>query len=120
MAGSGGRLGGAGPGAGEAVGLGAGLDDGGVEGEAVDDRGAEAGVGEGLGPAKLSLDAMATLAVSSRSVRTWNSSSAPAVEFHVAEAANLFFQLVSARYERASLIVTSNKPFAGARSSATK
>jgi DNA replication protein DnaC len=25
--------------------------------------------------------------------------------------ANLFFQLVSARYERASLIVTSNKPF---------
>jgi DNA replication protein DnaC len=27
-----------------------------------------------------------------------------------AEAANLFFQLVSARYERASLIVTSNKP----------
>ena len=28
-----------------------------------------------------------------------------------AEAANLFFQLVSARYERASLIITSNKPF---------
>jgi DNA replication protein DnaC len=28
-----------------------------------------------------------------------------------AEAANLFFQLVSARYERGSLIVTSNKPF---------
>src|SRR5438477_6414914 len=28
-----------------------------------------------------------------------------------AEAANLFFQLVSARYERASLIVISNKPF---------
>jgi DNA replication protein DnaC len=28
-----------------------------------------------------------------------------------AEAANLFFQLVSARYERASVIVTSNKPF---------
>ena len=27
------------------------------------------------------------------------------------EAASLFFQLVSARYERASLIVTSNKPF---------
>ncbi len=27
------------------------------------------------------------------------------------EAANLFFQLVSARYERASVIVTSNKPF---------
>ena len=29
------------------------------------------------------------------------------------DAANLFFQLVSARYERASLIVTSNKPFSG-------
>lgn len=29
-----------------------------------------------------------------------------------AEAANLFFQLVAARYERASMIVTSNKPFA--------
>jgi len=28
-----------------------------------------------------------------------------------AEAANLFFQLVSSRYERASLVVTSNKPF---------
>jgi DNA replication protein DnaC len=28
-----------------------------------------------------------------------------------AEATNLFFQLVSSRYERASLIVTSNKPF---------
>lgn len=27
------------------------------------------------------------------------------------EAANLFFQLVNSRYERASLIVTSNKPF---------
>jgi DNA replication protein DnaC len=27
------------------------------------------------------------------------------------EAANLFFQLIAARYERASLIVTSNKPF---------
>jgi len=27
-----------------------------------------------------------------------------------AEAANLFFQLVSSRYERASVIVTSNKP----------
>ena len=36
------------------------------------------------------------------------------------EAANLFFQLVSSRYERASLIVTSNKPSAaGARYSAT-
>jgi hypothetical protein len=27
------------------------------------------------------------------------------------EAANLFFQLVSTRYQRASLIITSNKPF---------
>ena len=37
-----------------------------------------------------------------------------------AEAANLFFQLVSSRYERASVIVTSNKPFGRwARSSAT-
>jgi DNA replication protein DnaC len=37
-----------------------------------------------------------------------------------AEAANLFFQLVSSRYERASLIVTSNKPFGRwAKSSAT-
>ncbi len=35
------------------------------------------------------------------------------------EAANLFFQLVSSRYERASLIVTSNKPFDGAKCSAT-
>src|SRR4051812_28904128 len=36
------------------------------------------------------------------------------------EAANLFFQLVSSRYERASLIVTSNKVFGRwARSSAT-
>ena len=44
-----GLLGGAGPG--EAVGVGAGLDDVAAEGEAVDDGGAEAGVGEGLGPA---------------------------------------------------------------------
>ena len=28
-----------------------------------------------------------------------------------ADAANLFFQLISSRYERASIIVTSNKPF---------
>ncbi|MFE7216666.1 ATP-binding protein [Streptomyces sp. NPDC057611] len=36
------------------------------------------------------------------------------------EAANLFFQLTSGRYKRASVIVTSNKPqIAGARSSAT-
>ena len=42
-------LGGAGDG--EAVGVGASLDDVAAEGEAVDDGGAEAGVGEGLGPA---------------------------------------------------------------------
>lgn len=36
------------------------------------------------------------------------------------QAANLMFHLVSSRYERASLIMTSNKPFSGwARSSAT-
>lgn len=35
----------------EAVGLGAGFDDRSVEGEAVDDRRAEAGVGEGVDPA---------------------------------------------------------------------
>jgi DNA replication protein DnaC len=29
------------------------------------------------------------------------------------EAANLMFALVSSRYERASMIVTSNKPFSG-------
>jgi hypothetical protein len=40
-----------GAGAGQAVGVGAGLDDVAAEGEAVDDGGAEAGVGEGLGPA---------------------------------------------------------------------
>ena len=36
---------------GEAVGVGAGFEDGAAEGEAVDDGGAQAGVGEGLGPA---------------------------------------------------------------------
>ena len=36
---------------GEAVAGGASLDDGGVVGEPVDDRGAQAGVGEGFGPA---------------------------------------------------------------------
>ena len=35
------------------------------------------------------------------------------------DAANLFFQLVSSRYEHASLILTSNLPFAGAACSAT-
>jgi hypothetical protein len=37
------------------------------------------------------------------------------------QAANLMLSLVSSRYERASLIVTSNKPFSGwGRSSATR
>jgi DNA replication protein DnaC len=36
------------------------------------------------------------------------------------EAANLMFSLVSARYERASMIVTSNKPFSAWGSSATR
>jgi hypothetical protein len=38
-------------GLGEAVGVGAGFNDGAVEGEPVDDRGAEPRVSEGLGPA---------------------------------------------------------------------
>jgi hypothetical protein len=41
-------------------------------------------------------------------VCSWTPGPLPDLE---AEAANLFFQLVSSRYERASLIVTSNKPF---------
>jgi hypothetical protein len=65
-------------GVGEAVGVAAGLDDVGAEGESVDDRGAESGVGERFGPAeKDSLEAIATLLFSSRSVSTWKSSSAP-------------------------------------------
>ena len=39
-----------GPGVGEPVGVGAGFDDGAVVGEPVHDRGAQAGVGEGVGP----------------------------------------------------------------------
>jgi hypothetical protein len=59
-------------------GLGAGLDDGRVEGEPVDDRGAEPRVGEGTGALlNAELLAMAMLERSSRSVSTWNSSSAP-------------------------------------------
>jgi hypothetical protein len=62
----------------ETVGVGAGFDDVAAECETVNDRGAEAGVGEGLvQPSGASLDAIATDAFSSRSVRTWNSSSAP-------------------------------------------
>jgi hypothetical protein len=37
-------------GMGEPVGLGSGLDDGAVVGEPVDDRSAQAGIGDGLGP----------------------------------------------------------------------
>lgn len=60
--------------------------DGGIKGETVDDGGAEPGVGEGLGSAsKLSLEAMATLAVSSLSVRTWKSRSAPRLSSSASE-----------------------------------
>ena len=48
------------------------------------------------------------LAVATVTSVLWRRSSS---EARRAEAANLFFQLVSARYERASVIVTSNKPF---------
>ena len=46
----------------------------------------------------------------SAATRCW-SSTRSATSPSKPEAANLFFQLVSSRYERASLIVTSNKPF---------
>jgi hypothetical protein len=58
----------------ESVGLGAGLDDRTVEGEPVDDGGAERGsVKVFVQPLKDSFEAMATLLFSSRSVSTWNS-----------------------------------------------
>src|SRR5208283_1988798 len=84
---SGGWLAGAGPGAGETVRLAAGLDDGGVEGEPVDDRGAEAGVGEGPGPAAERLvggDGHACLLLPFRQYLE-EQLGAAAVEFHVAE-----------------------------------
>jgi hypothetical protein len=60
------------------VGVGAGLDDVAAEGEAVNDGSAEAGSVKVLvQPEKDSLEAMATLFFSSRSVRTWKRSSAP-------------------------------------------
>jgi hypothetical protein len=63
---------------GEAVGVGAGLDDVAAEGDPVDDRGAESRIGKVLDqPENDSLEAIATDAFSSRSVRTWKSSSAP-------------------------------------------
>jgi len=57
----------------------AGFDDLAVEGEAVDDNGAEPGVGERFRPAiwNASLEAIATADCSSLSVKTWNGSSAP-------------------------------------------
>jgi hypothetical protein len=57
---------------GQAVRVGAGLGDVAVEGDAVDDRGAEPWIGEGLGPAieNDSLEAIATDVFSSRSVNT--------------------------------------------------
>lgn len=63
---------------GEAVGVGAGLDDGGAEG----DRSTIAAQSRGsvkvlVQEENASLEAMATLLRSSRSVRTWKSSSAP-------------------------------------------
>jgi hypothetical protein len=62
------------------VGLGPGLEDVGVEGDAVDDGGDEAGAVM-TWPHSLNdkFDATATEAFSSRSVRTWNSNSAPRV-----------------------------------------
>jgi hypothetical protein len=51
LGGAGAGGGGEGSGSGEAVGVGAGLDDVADEGESVDDGGAGARVGEGLGPA---------------------------------------------------------------------
>ena len=67
-----------GAGVGESVAAGAGLDDVAAEGEAVDDGGAEPGSVKVLvHPLKLSLLAIATAVFSSRSVRRWNSSSAP-------------------------------------------
>ena len=46
----------------------------------------------------------------SAATRCWSIDEVGYIPFEP-EAANLFFQLVSSRYERASLIVTSNKPF---------
>ena len=81
----------AGSGRGEAVGVGAGLDDVAAEGEAVDDGRAEAGVGEGLGPAaEDSLEAMATLALFLAFGQDLEQQlGAAAVEFHVAELVDL-------------------------------
>jgi hypothetical protein len=63
---------------GEAVGVGAGFDDGAVVGEAVDDGGHRRGsVKVSVQPEKETLEAIAMEFFSSRSVRTWRSSSAP-------------------------------------------
>jgi hypothetical protein len=62
----------------KAVGVGAGFDDVAAEGDAVDDGGAESGVVKvRVQPENDSLEAIATLFFSSRSVRTWKRSSAP-------------------------------------------
>src|SRR6516162_11095974 len=76
-----------GAGLGEAVGVGAGLDDVAAEGEAVHDGGAEAGVGEGLGPAAEALvggDGNTCLFFPLRQDLEEKLGAAP-VEFHVAE-----------------------------------
>src|SRR4051794_41754978 len=95
MAGMSGGLGWSGllccPGAGQAVGVGAGLDDVAAEGEAVDDGGAEAGVGEGLGPAAEGLvggDRDACFLLPFRQDLK-EELGAAAVEFHVAELIDL-------------------------------
>lgn len=68
----------AGFGVGESVGVAAGLDDVAAEGEAVHDGRASLGsVNVLVQEENDSLEAIATLFFSSRSVRTWNSSSAP-------------------------------------------
>lgn len=61
----------------ETVGVRAGFDDGSVKGEPVGDSRAEPQICERFVHRTLSPDAMAALFSSSRSVRTWNSSSAP-------------------------------------------
>ena len=80
----------AGAGVGEAVGVGAGFDDGGVVGEAVDDRGAQAGVGEGVGPGGEGLvgrdrDGVLLLAFGEDLEQQFGASP---VELHVAELVN--------------------------------
>ncbi len=68
------------------------------------------------------LDSSRVSGRSSRAVRLapWAASASRSLVWSEAEVANLFLQFVSPRYERASLIVTSNKlQNAGARSLVT-